>query len=69
MMHRAFILLWRCLWPCDHEVYYMETMVRRKDGMVEATCHKCGETLVAEYGLALPAKLRQRPKVVICKHA
>lgn len=47
---------------CKHVVYFMETLERRPDGQVEAVCDKCGLTLVADYGLVLPAQLRQREK-------
>lgn len=46
---------------CNHVVYYMETMHRRQDGMVEATCDRCRKVFVVEYGLLLPG-LAQRPK-------
>lgn len=53
-------------WACSHEVFYRETMRRRPDGKVEATCHRCERLLVADYGLALPAKLCQRQPKPSC---
>ncbi len=46
---------------CAHEVY-IEELKRRSEHQVTATCIRCGKALAATYGLALPAKLLQRPK-------
>jgi hypothetical protein len=45
---------------CRHEVDIAQ-IVRDKAGTVGARCLKCGATLTADCGLALPAKLVQRP--------
>jgi hypothetical protein len=58
-------MIWRRLRQtfCSHACYYLESMKRRPDGRIECPCHRCGKMLVADYGLALPATLEQRPKV------
>jgi len=38
---------------CSH-VCSLKEMHREKDGMVAATCLKCGKVLRADFGLALP---------------
>lgn len=45
-------------WPYRHRVF-LDSLRRVGCGRVEATCHKCGKTLSAEYGILLP--LTPRP--------
>lgn len=46
---------------CDHEVF-IENLRRLSPHQVVAKCNRCGKELAATYGLALPAKLLQKPK-------
>lgn len=51
---------------CSHAVYIedieRQTVLTRDLYYVEAPCNRCGASLTAPYGLALKAKLMQRPK-------
>lgn len=58
-------------WFCAHEVY-LEDLKRHDyetDGFrhVEAPCTRCGKTLTAIYGLALPAKITRRALAAVGK--
>lgn len=46
---------------CKHAIF-IDGIERQPSGLVHATCTRCGKILAATYGLALPAKLEQRPK-------
>lgn len=57
----------RWAWPCRHEVFIDDIQIHYAKVIptahhVTAACLKCGETLIAPYGLALDATLKQRPK-------
>jgi hypothetical protein len=58
----ARFLIWLKQSRCRHRVYIED--IRRLDDaqLVAARCHQCGSILTAAYGLALAAKLEQRPK-------
>jgi len=58
----ARFLTWWKQRRCDHRIYIEDIQRMRTAQLVKAPCHVCGLTLTAEYGLALNAKLEQRPK-------